>query len=444
MGGGIGGFSAGIAFCLAGFDVKIFEQSSSFTDVGAGIQISPNGSRILNIMGLTKKLSPTVFSPKAATMRFGKSGRQIFSLPFLHKNNSKHQHPRPTFQAPYWHIHRADLLEALHQRFLELGGETFLNHTFTHYKNHSAASSPTSNITQKLTAYFDISDQQHSPNPEQRTSGKPFNSHTVSADLLIGADGIHSTVLQQMLTPPPACYTGHTAWRLLIPTSAIPKNTIAPTATVWCGPKQHLVTYYVRGGDWVNVVAVTEQAQWPHESWLHKGKRSELIDAFSGWHPSITTLLNAAEDNDCFRWGLFDREPLPHWHDKNVVLLGDACHPMLPFMAQGATMAIEDAWCLASALASNPTNTPLALQLYETGRKPRTSRVQRLARANGQRFHRQHWLSQLFSYFPIWLAGRLAPSFLKQQLSWLYNYVPLDDNLDSNELLPNQTQIGPK
>jgi salicylate hydroxylase len=202
--------------------------------------------------------------------------------------------------------------------------------------------------------------------------------------LLIGADGIKSKVQACMLGQTSAEFTGQVAWRGVIEANKFPKGLIKPNANLWVGPGKHFVSYYLRGGDLINFVAVQERTDWQKESWNEPGDINILRRTFNGWHPEVTELLAATDS--CFLWALFDRQPLTQWTDKNVALLGDACHPMLPFLAQGAAMAIEDSYALAHCLASD-SNTQTALQTYQNIRLHRTRDIQLNARKNSALYH---------------------------------------------------------
>ncbi len=383
-GAGIGGLTAALACAQQGMKVAVVERATELAEVGAGLQIAANGTHVLERLGLGAALESIGFRPEAATLRLGQSGRTIFSNPLG-------EAARERYGAWYYHVHRADLHRIL-----------------------AEAASANPNIDLQLA---------------KAVTGFVENAGSVSAGLsdgtsisgaaLVGADGIHSSVRETLFGKDAPRFTGNVAWRLLVPTENLPVGLIPPHATVWTGPKGHAVTYYVRGGELVNFVGVVEREDWQVEGWLESGDISELKRDFAPWCSTIHQLIDAADETTCFKWALFDREPLPSWSKGRATLLGDACHPMLPFMAQGACMAIEDAWVLASELgkADNPAQAFLA---YEAQRKKRTARVQMAARANAKRFHKGAPAGQIATYGPMWLAARIKPDLLNKPFDWIY------------------------
>jgi len=385
-GAGIGGLTASLALAEKGFRVSIFERSTELGEVGAGLQIAANGTRVLEKLGLGTALDEIGFKPEAATLRLGDTGQVIFSNPLG-------QVAFDRYGAWYYHVHRADLhrilAEAVSQNpliDLRLGAavETFADDG--------------AGVTVSLS-----------------------DGTQASGEALIGADGIHSVIREGLFGVEHPRFTGNVAWRLLVPTEKIPANLIPPHATVWTGPKGHAVTYYVRGGALVNFVGVTERRDWQVEGWLEAGDLSELRRDFAPWCETIHTLIEAGDEKACFKWALFDRDPLRNWTMGRVTLLGDACHPMLPFMAQGACMAIEDAWSVATWL-SELEDAKAAFVAYEVERSKRTGRVQLAARANAKRFHKGALPGKLATYGPMWLAAKLVPGVLNKPFDWIYGY----------------------
>jgi salicylate hydroxylase len=383
-GGGIGGITAALCLLDAGIEVDLYERAATLTDVGAGIQISPNGVKVLQRLGLQAALERIAFRPHSLEMRIGASGTRLFAIPMREVAERR-------FGAPYYHVHRADLIALLSAALRDRAPRAV-------------------HPNKGLVAF-------------ERTGRGVLASFAddtpADGDMLIGADGIHSRVRECVFGAEQPRFTGNVAWRVVVPATARLKELVPPTACVWVGPGRHAVTYYLRGGELVNFVGVVERTDWQNESWTERGDKADLAADYAGWAKPIEAII--ADAGECYRWALFDRQPLPKWSDGNVTLLGDACHPMLPFLAQGAVMAIEDAWVLSRKL-KNATNIAGALTAYETERKPRTTRAQQAARRQMGLYHKRGWGAQVTTYGPMWLAAHLAPSVVHTRNDWLYKH----------------------
>ena len=238
----------------------------------------------------------------------------------------------------------------------------------------------------------------------------------ITGSYLIGADGIKSAVRQQMLGPDAPDFTGNMAWRAVVPIDRLGELVPNPTACAWFGPGRHAVTYRLGAkGELVNFVGVVERDDWREEGWSMRGETSEALQDFKDWHPVITRVIEAADT--LHRWALFDRKPLSRCVEGRVPLMEDAVYPMLPFLAQGAAMVVEDAYVLAEALADGR-----ALSEYQNRRLPRTSKVQAASRANMGLFHKQTLAAQLATYGPMWMAGKVAPNIVHKRMDWLYGF----------------------
>ena len=384
IGGGIGGLTTALCLLEAGIEVELFEKSAALTEVGAGIQLSPNGVKVLAKLGLQNEIDAIAFPPVSLDMRMGKSGRKIFSIPIKERAPAQ-------YGAPYYHVHRADLMNVLERALRTRNPSAVkLGKEFVSYEEHDKG----------ITITCADGTQAH-------------------GDVLVGADGIHSRVCSQLHGNTPARFTGNVAWRFVVPATPQLKSLVPPSATIWVGPKRHAVTYYLRRGELINFVGVVERGEWQKESWTEAGDTADLQADFQGWATPITALTTQVLQ--CFRWALFDRNPLPTWSKGRVTLLGDAAHAMLPFLAQGAVMGIEDAWVLSRCLMASQ-DVPTALQSYETARKPRTSRVQAGARRQMGLYHQVGTLKQLSVYGPMWLASSFAPAFVNARQDWLYAF----------------------
>ena len=381
-GGGIGGLTAALCLARAGFAVAVFEQSLAFGELGAGIQISPNGSRVLHHLGLAPQLEAAAFRPAGMAFRRWRSGR-VISVSTLGEALIA------AYGFPYYHIHRGDLLRLLVAAARQESDiELHPNATVTGFEQNGEG------------VRVVVADQAGDATAHQGIA-------------LVGADGIHSTVREALFGAQAARFTGNVAWRALVPAERLPKSMMRPVGTIWWGPDRHFVHYLVRGGTLVNCVAVVEKAGWEVESWTERGEHGELKADFAGWHEDIRILIDRMDPSALYKWALHDRPPMPRWSKSAVTLLGDACHPMLPFTAQGAVAAIEDAAVLAACLAggSDPASS---LARYEALRRPRTARIQAQARRNAKLFH--------LSGPPAWLRDRAAKLASGRLMDSLFRY----------------------
>ena len=349
IGGGIGGLSAALHLLKAGLDVHVYEQSPRIGEIGAGIQISPNASRLLIRLGLKPALDAVGVRPLAVHQRRWDDGRTLQRAPVGPEVES-------TFGAPYYHFHRGDLAELLGAAVP--AERLHLGHRLVGLEQKG----------ERVVARFD-------------------NGASAESDLLVGADGIHSRVRHLTFGPEKPRFTGCVAWRGLVPAERIKHLGIEVASHNWMGPDGHVVHYWVAGGRLMNVVCVVEHGTWTSESWTDKGEVAEVLARYDGWHPIVRGLIEAFPET--FIWALHDRAALPRWSDGRITLLGDACHPMLPMMAQGAAQSIEDGATLAALLTAMPGDVPGALARYEALRKPRATRLQEASAANRTRFHLQ-------------------------------------------------------
>ena len=381
VGGGIGGITAALCLAQQGLRVRVFEQAAQIGEAGAGIQLSPNCSRVLHSLGLEAALRPMAFLPEGVEMRVWRSGKLI-STSALGDGVCKR------FGFPYYHMHRADLMAVL----LDAAQRD------ARIQLHADA-----RVEQV---------RQHDDAVVLMAHGREYKGAA-----LVGADGIRSVVRNALFGDEAPSFTGNVAWRALVPADSLPKGLVRPMATAWWGPGKHFVHYYVRGGAWVNCVCVVEKQGWEVESWTERGEHAELKRDFAGWHPDLQVLIAAMNPQRCYKWALFDRAPMERWSVGRITLLGDACHPTLPFMAQGAAMAIEDAAVLARCLAADAqsdSDVSARLSRYEALRRARTARIQAGSRRNATVFHLRGPAA--------WLRNRVARRAGEQMMDWLYGY----------------------
>jgi salicylate hydroxylase len=375
VGGGIGGLTATLALLKAGVDVTCFESSSDLRESGAGIQIGPNASRILLQLGLDAELMKIGVRPVAIEIRRWDSGVLLQRLP-------GHPNIELAFGAPYITLHRAELHAALHARVpphvLQLGA------TCTGISHHA----------QGIELRF-------------------ADGRRAQADVAVGADGLRSTLRAELEASPPR-FSGKLACRVLVPAESVRHLADPPMVRMWLGPGVHVVSYPVSGGRLLNLAAALPARQSAIESWTREGEVEEMAQALRGWHDDIHSILRAAHKT--LRLPLFDRASLRRVGVGRLTLLGDAAHPMLPFFAQGAAQAIEDAWILARCLRGAQSDRAAeCLRRYERARARRTADVQRRSVRNGKLFQLPDGLRRRGRDL---LLRRLALG----SFAWLYAY----------------------
>jgi salicylate hydroxylase len=377
IGGGIGGLTAAVALLQAGFEVEVYEQSPELTEVGGGINMAPNATRVLRCLGLAEGLDREGVRPLGTHQRRWQDGRTLQRAP-LNPLCEK------LYGAPHMTIHRADLLSVIAAAFP--AERVHLGH--------------------RLVGLADMGD-----GAEARFD----NGVRITADVLVGADGIHSAVRAALFGEEPPDFAGCVAYRGLVPAERIAGLGLGSQS--WVGPGGHFVHYFVSRGQLLNFVGWTEHDEWNREDWTDRATVARALTAFAGWHEQVRTIIAAAET--CFIWALFDRDPLPRWSAGHATLLGDACHPMYPFMGQGAAMAIEDGAALAACFRTI-ADPSAALRHYEKLRLPRVTRLQEMSRANKTRFHLRDGPAQQARDAEWAKTGDRSPDALR----WLYEYDP--------------------
>jgi len=346
VGGGLGGLAAALFLQKVGLDVTVYEQAPELRELGAGIVIPPNMVRALGKLGLADNLPDFAVRLEAAwEFRRWKDGQVLFVQPMGEECER-------LYGAPCYVAHRADLL-ALFQQALS-AQQVHLDH--------------------RCVAVTQLENE-----VELTFASGSGREATVTSDVVIGADGIHSVVREMIAPKIDARFSGLCAFRCLVPAEEAPDMALRPVQTLWVGPGRHFVHYPVSGGRLVNIVAIVPAGAWRTESWTADGQISDLIEEFEGWDDRLKRLIAAATYTK--RWALYDRVPLERWTEGRISLLGDAAHAMLPFFAQGAAQAIEDAAVLAACLrTASRDSLPQALRRYEEIRRPRASLVQLMSR----------------------------------------------------------------
>ncbi|WP_238366526.1 FAD-dependent oxidoreductase [Mesobacterium pallidum] len=373
VGAGIAGLSVALALVQRGARVTVLEQDGEISEFGAGIQVSPNGVRVLQALGLGEGLRKIGVRARAVCLRDYRRGRQVFRLDL------------ETETGPgYWFVHRADLVELLAGAVRHEGAQI--------------------RLLQKV-------DKVH-PGPEPWV--QLANGDTARGDLVIGADGIQSRLRPVLNGVAAPFFTHQVAWRAVVP------NIVGhpPHARVHMGPGRHLVSYPLREGLELNLVGVQERSGWAEESWRMQDSPDNFREAFAQFGPEVHQML--AGLGDVALWGLFRHPVARVWHGEGVVLMGDAAHPTLPFMAQGANMALEDAWVLADAL--DTADQPAALAAYQARRQERVTKIVDTANGNAWKYHLKFPPLRFAAHLGMQAASLVMPGRMQRQFDWLYEH----------------------
>ena len=379
LGAGVAGLAVARALALRGAAVTVLEQADAIREVGAGLQISPNGAAVLRGLGLGAALEAVSVRAQAVDLRDGLDGTTVLCMDIARLRPDQG-----------WHfVHRADLIALLLEGAREAGVEL--------------------RLLQKIDS-VDLS------GPAARAVTLQGATH--DSALMIGADGLHSPLRMALNGKVAPFFTHQIAWRAVIPGD--PGD--PPRAEVHMGPGRHLVSYPLRGGTLRNIVAVEERRRWVEEGWSLRDDPMELRLAFSGFGPRVQAWLERVED--VWLWGLFRHPVARHWHrilpQGAVAILGDAAHPTLPFLAQGANMALEDAWTLAAALAGHDGDAA-ALAAWQAARQPRCARIVEAANANARNYHLSG-AKRSVGHGLLRLGGMVAPGMALKRFDWLYGY----------------------
>jgi salicylate hydroxylase len=383
IGGGIGGLTAALALLKRGIDVEVFEQSSMLKEVGAGVQMGANGTRVLFALGLEEPLSAVQVMPTAREIRHWRTG-ETWNWFDLGTSSAAR------YGTPHLMLHRGDLLAILVEAVQAL-------------KKDAVA------VSKKCVAVGQTAD-----GAEVRFA----DGETRSFAYVVGADGIHSRVRACLFGEDRPQFTGCVAWRGLVPMERLPPHLAHLVGTTWLGPRGYVLHYPVRRGEIMNFISIVERDDWQAESWTIEGSKRELASDFAGWHSDVHAMIAGIDTP--YKWALMVRPPMAHWTQARITLLGDACHPTLPFLGQGAVMAIEDAFVLSACVQKYFDEPRLALTRYEDTRRERTAAVVRKAHENR---------SQAFSP-ELAEEGAVAASVvrdwqqvrLKERMDWLYTY----------------------
>jgi len=370
-----------------GIDVDVYEQATELREIGAGVQISANGTRVLNSLGLGPVLDAWSVRPDAKEIRHWRSGRtwKLLDLGVVSEQR---------YGSPYIFIHRGDLhrllvdaVQAHKTDAIRLGARC-------------VGLEPSADAVRLLLE----------------------DGRSVRGRLLIGADGVHSAVRACVFGAGRPEFTGLIAWRGVIPRERLSAGRMPLPGTNWIGPGRHVVHYPLRRGELLNFVGVVERDDWQIESWTAQGTRGECLADFTGWHSDVRLLIEAIDVP--FKWALMMRRPMTRWSEGRVTLLGDACHATLPMLAQGAVMAIEDGIVLARCLAKCREDHETAFARYEAARLTRTTRVVEGSAQNAKRFHNSRLADERGA--EDYVASEWNEEKIEQRYDWLFTYNALD------------------
>ena len=376
-GAGIGGLTAGLALLKRGIDVDVYEQASELKEVGAGVQLSANGTRVLHLLGVGEALAALSCEALGKEVRLWSTGEtwKLFDL-------GAESIARYGF--PYLTVYRPDLLSVLADAVRREKPDAI----------HLGAK--VTGLTQ---------------------SGLQFEKGEAKGDAIVGADGVHSCIRQALFGPDQPVFTGNIAWRGIAPMEKLPSRMARMVGTNWIGPGGHIVHYPLRGGRLMNFVGIRERSDWRIESWSTRGTTDEVLADFRDWNEDARLLIRNLDAP--YKWAMMVREPMPKWSVGRVTLLGDACHSMLPMLAQGAVMAIEDGYILARCL-SGAHDIPAALGRYEAARRERTRRVVEGSAANAKRFHNPQLADPVEA--KKYVDREWDPARIAERYEWLFRY----------------------
>ena len=381
VGAGIAGLSCACALRMQGFKVSVFERSPRLADLGAGIQISPNGVRVLEDLGVA--IPESTLRSEGVQLYDGYNGNLVFGMNFSPKR----------FDTPFYLFHRADLIECLAARFKKLGGDLKLGHEL-----ESLSETRTETRNQARLNFKD----------------KP----QVTVDLAIGADGVKSKFRAFLNKHEEPFFTKQVAWRAIIPMPAdFEKGFGFCGAKVFMAARQHVVIYPIRSRQFLNIVAVEETEKWTSEGWNLPADPDDFRQTFSQFGCEVENLFK--DVSSVSKWGLFRHDVAASWGQGAVAMIGDAAHPTLPFLAQGANLALEDAWLFAKTLAKDPQQE--ALHKFQNIRVPRVTRAIHAANKNAQNYH-LGGMKRRLAHTALRLINIAAPNAMMRQYSWLYDY----------------------
>ena len=382
-GAGIGGLTAALALLRRGIPVRVVEQADALGEVGAGLQMSANATRALWQLGLAEPLMALACEPAGKEVRLWNSGRAWKLFDLGAESVAQYGYPYLTMYRPDLHAVLVDAVRRLDPGAIRLGARC------VGFEPDAAGVS------------LHLAD-----------------GSRIEGDALIGADGVHSVVRRQLFGDTPARFSGCLAWRGVVRACDLSAHLLRQVGVNWVGPGRHVIHYPLHGGELLNFVGIVERDDWQVESWTQKGTHEECHADFAGWHEDVHTLIDRVQTP--YKWALMVRAPMTRWSRGRVGLLGDTCHPTLPFLAQGAAMAIEDGYVLARAIEAHADDLPLALQRFDAARIPRTTEIVLKSSENAKRFHNPALASAEGAAAYVdreWNEARV-----RERYEWLFRY----------------------
>jgi salicylate hydroxylase len=386
IGGGIGGLAAAVALERRGAETIVCEQSARLSEIGAGLNLTPNAIKALRALGVEDKVNAIASASNFLNIRSWKSGRYI--------SRTRRSDFTEKYGAPNLSVHRADLLNVLAGALKTTDIRTGLR-----------AVAVEGNATNAVARFADGSE--------------------IEADIVVGADGIHSVARRSLFGADAPRFTGCICWRGMASADAVPRDIDISDGALWMGPHGHVVHYPVRRGELLNIVAHFDSDAWTEESWTHECDVAEVMTTYARWNAQLTRLFPCSER--WYKWALYDRDPLDRWNKGRATLLGDSAHAMLPYLGQGSAQAMEDACVLAAAIARTPDDLDAALAAYERIRAPRAKAAVLGSRARAKENHLASPWARLqrdlkFKLRETFGGGGKAGDNTAFQVGWLYSY----------------------
>ena len=382
-GAGIGGLVAALALLKSGFNVDVYEQAPELGEIGAGFQMSANGTRVLYALGLGDAIEAIAWQPSGKEIRIWNTGQTWKLFDLGAESVARYGYPYMMFHRGDLHRVLVDAVRALKSDALHLGANC-------------------------------IGCRQDGKQARLQIDG----ADDAVGDALIGADGVHSNIRQTLFGPDDRSFSGLIAWRGVIDVAQLPAEMARPVGVNWVGPGGHVVHYFVRHGALLNFVGILEKDDWQVESWTAQGTVEECLADFAGWHDAIHATIKNIQTP--YKWALMRREPMERWTEGRISLLGDACHPMVPMLAQGAVMAIEDGMVLARCFDAFGSDVEGALRRYEELRSDRTAKAIRGSNENADRFHNSQLADPAVAQ--KYVDTEWQPDAVRERYDWIFTY----------------------